>query len=29
MPWIDKIVQIGMRGIGSAREGEVNTMLER
>ncbi len=23
MPWIDKIVQIGMRGIGSARAGEV------
>lgn len=23
MPWIDHIVQIGMRGIGSAREGEV------
>lgn len=24
MPWIDKIVQIGMRGIGSARQGEVD-----
>ncbi len=24
MPWIDKIVQIGLRGIGSAREQEVN-----
>ncbi len=24
MPWIDKIVQIGMRGIGSARTGEVD-----
>ncbi|MDH3375715.1 MAG: agmatinase [Gammaproteobacteria bacterium] len=24
MPWIDKIVQIGMRGIGSARSGEVD-----
>jgi agmatinase len=23
MPWIDKIVQIGLRGIGSARQGEV------
>jgi agmatinase len=23
MPWIDEIVQIGLRGIGSAREGEV------
>ncbi len=23
MPWIDKIVQIGLRGIGSARSGEV------
>ena len=23
MPWIDKIVQIGIRGIGSARDGEV------
>lgn len=24
MPWIDKIVQIGLRGIGSARAGEVD-----
>ena len=24
MPWIDKIVQIGMRGIGSARQSEVD-----
>ncbi|MDH3621416.1 MAG: agmatinase [Gammaproteobacteria bacterium] len=24
MPWIDKIVQIGLRGIGSARQGEVD-----
>ncbi len=24
MPWIDKIVQIGMRGIGSASQGEVD-----
>ena len=24
MPWIDKIVQIGMRGIGSARQQEVD-----
>ena len=24
MPWFDKIVQIGMRGIGSARDGEVD-----
>ena len=24
MPWIDEIVQIGMRGIGSARQGEVD-----
>ena len=24
MPWFDKIVQIGMRGIGSARQGEVD-----
>ncbi len=24
MPWIDKIVQIGVRGIGSARQGEVD-----
>ena len=24
MPWFDKIVQIGIRGIGSARTGEVN-----
>ncbi len=28
MPWIDKIVQIGMRGIGSARTGEVNDALD-
>ncbi len=27
MPWIDSIVQIGMRGIGSARTGEVNDAL--
>jgi len=27
MPWIDKIVQIGMRGIGSARTGEVQDAL--
>ncbi len=27
MPWIDKIVQIGMRGIGSARTAEVNDAL--
>jgi len=27
MPWIDKIVQIGMRGIGSARTGEVKDAL--
>jgi agmatinase len=27
MPWIDKIVQIGMRGIGSARTGEVDDAL--
>jgi len=27
MPWIDKIVQIGMRGIGSARAGEVEDAL--
>jgi agmatinase len=24
MPWFDKIVQIGIRGIGSARTGEVD-----
>ena len=28
MPWIDKIVQIGMRGIGSARNG-ANTRWPR
>ena len=28
MPWIDKIVQIGMRGIGSAREAEVQAATE-
>lgn len=28
MPWIDKIIQIGMRGIGSARTGEVNDAIE-
>ncbi len=28
MPWIDKIIQIGMRGIGSARSGEVNDAIE-
>jgi len=28
MPWIDKIVQIGMRGIGSARAGEVKDAIE-
>lgn len=27
MPWIDKIVQIGMRGIGSARTGEVEDAI--
>ena len=27
MPWIDKIVQIGIRGIGSARTAEVNDAL--
>lgn len=27
MPWIDKIVQIGMRGIGSARTGEVDDAM--
>jgi agmatinase len=27
MPWIDKIVQVGMRGIGSARTGEVDDAL--
>jgi agmatinase len=27
MPWIDKIVQIGMRGIGSARTGEVEDAM--
>ena len=27
MPWIDKIVQIGMRGIGSARDGEVKDAI--
>jgi len=27
MPWIDKIVQIGLRGIGSARTGEVEDAL--
>lgn len=27
MPWIDKIVQVGMRGIGSARTGEVKDAL--
>ncbi len=27
MPWIDQIVQIGMRGIGSARTGEVEDAL--
>ena len=27
MPWIDKIVQIGMRGIGSARDGEVQDAI--
>lgn len=27
MPWIDKIVQIGMRGIGSARTGEVDDAI--
>jgi agmatinase len=27
MPWIDKIIQIGMRGIGSARTGEVEDAL--
>ncbi|NKB36200.1 MAG: arginase [Gammaproteobacteria bacterium] len=27
MPWIDKIVQIGMRGIGSARSSEVEDAL--
>jgi len=28
MPWFDKIVQIGMRGIGSARTAEVNDARE-
>jgi len=28
MPWIDKIVQIGMRGIGSARDAEVKDAIE-
>lgn len=28
MPWIDKIVQIGMRGIGSARDTEVKDAIE-
>jgi agmatinase len=27
MPWIGNIVQIGMRGIGSARDGEVNDAI--
>jgi agmatinase len=27
MPWIDKIVQLGLRGIGSARAGEVADAL--
>ena len=27
MPWIDKIVQIGMRGIGSARQQEVDDAI--
>jgi len=27
MPWIDKIVQIGIRGIGSARTGEVDDAI--
>lgn len=29
MPWIDQIVQIGMRGVGSARTGEVEAALAR
>jgi agmatinase len=28
MPWIDKIVQIGMRGIGSARDAEVQDAID-
>ena len=28
MPWINNIIQIGMRGIGSARTGEVNDAIE-
>ncbi len=28
LPWIDRIVQIGMRGIGSARDAEVQDALE-
>ncbi len=28
MPWIDKIIQIGMRGIGSARRSEVDAAIE-
>ncbi len=28
MPWINQIIQIGIRGIGSARTGEVNAALD-
>ena len=28
MPWIDKLIQVGMRGVGSARTEEVKEALD-